>query len=458
MLAQDRFESETPNVIDPGECPPSHPGRKQNDESSEESSNGIMLGSALRRHDNKHSLYTRNGNKGALSKGIPLRFVLSDTFSDEDSFSDEQEIVFEKNNAKPYFDENHTDFQYDTKSIQRFLQDDYDEDEENGIAQARLFAAAMLNESNRRSTRDLGICNVRREANPLRQMMHRASSFRNSMANARASSIRSLGRGSSHHSIPLDSISNRSTSSSKNNEKQFNIWLVDDDNHDDDDVPTKLSKTSLLWKKLVCSMIGFIIAIIVLTVFGTSAVRSQPSVSEGSNPVALSSDHRIDQIVHYLGETTGISSLEDFKDDSSPQSMAALWLAYEDSEKLDIPTIETRWAASNARDIASPFDFVQRYVLLVLYFALGGDTSSWTKDYHFASQDRHECSWFERVLESDKMTANYGEDGFSPASNSSDNEEIDLSNSNENNENAHYFAMGVSCDRDLKVQSIFLRK
>ncbi len=451
MLAQDRFETETPNVIDPGECPPSHPGR--NDESSEESCDGIMRGSDLPRHDNKHSLYTRNGNKGALSKGIPLRFVLSDTFSDEDSFSEEQEIVFEKREV-PYFDENHTDFQYDTKSIQRFLQDDDDDDddeEENGIAQARLFAAAMLNESNRRSTRDLGIRNTRRDANPLHQMIRRASSFRNTMANARASSIRSLGHGSSHHSIPLDSISNRSASSKKSNEKQFNIWLVDDD-----DVPTKLSKTSLLWKKLVCSTIGLLIAIIVLTVYGVTATRSQPSVSEGSNPVALSNDNRLDEIVHYLSETTGISSLDDFKDASSPQSMAALWLAYEDSEKLDIPTIETRWAVSSARDIASPFDFVQRYVLLVLYFALGGDDSSWTKDYHFASQDRHECSWFERVLESGKMTANRRDDGFS--SNSSNDKEIDLSNSNENSENIHYFAMGVSCDRDLKVQSIFLRK
>ncbi len=486
MLKRDRFQTETPNVIDPGECPPSRPNLKAKDEilTQEGETEGIMRGPALQRFDKsgiRHSLYTRKGNKGALAKGIPLRFVLgldgddNDNDNDDDDhsdgFSDEHEIVFEKssNREVPFSFEDSYNHNKSTKHRRnRFtLQDDDDDDdeEENGIAQARLFAAAMLNESEKRSHRDL--LGFEKSRPNFRHMMHRASSFRKNhhpsqnsrtaaMASARASSFRSLGRSSSHQSIPIDSNSNRSISGKIiKDEKEFrNIWLVDETRQ------TKLSRKNLLWKKLTCSIVGLMVTIFAITIFGVVASRSQPSmVSEIDNSktrVPLTSDQRLEHIVHYLGENTGISSLEDLTNPSSPQAMAARWLAHEDSEKLEVPTIGTGWADSN--DIPSPFDFVQRYVLLVFYFALGGD--AWTNVYHFASPDRHECSWFERFLDTDPMiletNANRGEDGS--WFRSSVNETNGLLDRNDRNENSHYFAMGVACDRDLRVKSIFLRK
>ena len=475
MLKQDRFQTETPNVIDPGECPPSRPGRESKVEAIESNT------PALSRYDSgiKHSLYTRNGNKGALSKGIPIRFVLDlDEEDDEDDdynsdhtfYDDEDDIIFEKsretvdmasqnkNNKKAIRKKN-------KPKRSRFFRDEYhdeeDDEEENGIAQARLFAKAMLNESEKRHQhRDsLGMSNHRTEKGTdattsltLRQMMHRASSFRGnshhksdhrtaSMAAARASSFRSISRGSSHRNmnIPIGSNSSRGSNSNSNKpivEKQLhtkNIWLVDE-------TPGVVSKERVNhpgWNKLIRVFAGLMVAILVVTVFAVTASKSKASKNSSNltskPPVTVSGKEklRLEEILEYLGKTTLISSNKDLYDSSSPQSRAARWLAYEDSERLAVPTI----ASATTNVGSSPFDFVQRYVLLVLYFSLGGDTSdssSWTNDYHFASQDRHECSWYEQV--------------------------IDPSNNNEETEDALSLAMGVSCNRELRVKSIFLRE
>ena len=175
MLKQDRFQTETPNVIDPGECPPSRPGRR------------IQAETMLPRQQTRQSNYTRQGNKGSLAKGIPLRFVNDSDDDDDCSFyddCDEQQGLFQ--------DEHHDD----------------DKEDESGIAQARLFANAMVHEKRQRSKRDL------------MGLVKRASSFRNSNRNLngsshhsiqhrapsiRALSLKNIGKSSSHRSIPLGS-------------------------------------------------------------------------------------------------------------------------------------------------------------------------------------------------------------------------------------------------------------
>ena len=512
MLARDRFQTETPNVIDPGECPPSRPSRPK--EGAENGADGDSGGDRTSRRSSllqsrsrseygnsggiKNSIYTRNGNKGALSRGIPIRCVLDVDDVDVDD-NDDQEVVGFESPSMAYERElfvrderKHNRSRERTKRNRFFIDEDDDEDdyneEENGIAQARLFAAAMLSESEKRqvSMRNLmsGISDNEppsssRPTTALRQMMTRASSFRNTnttnntsgggnrtaaMATARASSFRNLNRAPSNRHISIgNGNSNHSTVDEKN---LVNIWLVDDTPDVSKSEPGP-SKTKLLQLKLVKASICLVFGIVIVTVFALAAAngtsRSSNVVSSfGDNnnsnnnndndnlatAVTISMDPRLDKIVGFLTETTSISSVKDLYNASSPQFRAARWLADEDSERLTVPTTSGAGAGDlyssetgeNANAVVSPFDFVQRYVLLVLYFALGGNVdandSSWTNDYLFASQDRHECSWYERVLQSN------------------DNDSNDMNV--DQIQDAHYFAMGVACDHELRVRSISL--
>ena len=372
MLKQDRFQTETPNVIDPGECPPSRPGRR------------IQAETMLPRQKTRQSNYTRQGNKGSIAKGIPLRFVNDSDDDDDCSFyddCDEQQGLFQ--------DEHHDD----------------DKEDESGIAQARLFANAMIHEKRQRSKRDL------------MGLVKRASSFRNSNRNLnggsshhsiqhrapsiRALSLKNIGKSSSHRSIPLGS-----------NSSDKNIWLVD--HHDDEDGGnTSKQRIYILLAVVVTLLVAMLFA---LTVFQWRSAKLFPDPKGDGNLVVDS--NRLEEMIDYLGDED-ISSPQGLYNSTSPQHKAAMWLS---SDDLTIPF--------NTHDHQA---FVQRYALLVLYFALGGD--SWTNDYHFASHDQHECSWFERVLDSST-------------------EEMDGLYSVE--ESHHYLAMGVSCDNELRVTSILL--
>lgn len=527
MLARDRFETETPNAIDPGEFPPPRPSRPRssapygdsgNDDEepqaasenhTEENSGRIdrrrrlMLSASSSRYG---SLYTRNGNKGALSRGIPIRFILDpDDDDDDDDYSNstdnsdacdesQEEIVFGKSTASrmgemPFCDEeeafeNQSSLETATKNPY-LMNDDYnnnddDHDEENGIAQARLYAAAILNESGKRQTsqRDL-MADPSAKAN-LRHMMIRASSFRigdesrtAQLAKARASSFR-MTRASSLRQIPID----ESADSTVNN-----IWLVvDDASPSVSSAKPAASKRNLLRQKMVRVGMALVIGIIVTTIFavaaGNPSLSAAPKDTTLSAEGAISSDPHLRDIVEFLGETMGISSIENLYESSTPQFKAARWLATEDSERLNVPTSVEEYIGvvttkPNANAVITPFDLVQRYVLLVLYFASGGGDATaggnggWTDEYHFASPDRHECSWYKRLFQSDQTSStnvvverdddadsaitNIGGEGFDiGAKTETEHKEIE--------DAARYLAMGVACDRELRVRSIVLRE
>lgn len=114
--------------------------------------------------------------------------------------------------------------------------------------------------------------------------------------------------------------------------------------------------------------------------------------------------------VDFLVEN-GISSRGNFGSVSTPQYQAAYWIANTDPENLAIPS---------ALDESSS-QFVQRYVLALLYFAWNG--SDWINSFNFIAGE-HECGWFERVPD----------------------------------ENGEMFAVGVTCDENLKVRNLLIRK
>jgi hypothetical protein len=67
---------------------------------------------------------------------------------------------------------------------------------------------------------------------------------------------------------------------------------------------------------------------------------------------------------------------------NSPQRQAAVWMAHEDALQREIPV--------EGKD---EWKFLQRYALVVLYFAMQ-DKGPWTfPQLQFASPKRHECNW-----------------------------------------------------------------
>ena len=107
----------------------------------------------------------------------------------------------------------------------------------------------------------------------------------------------------------------------------------------------------------------------------------------------------------------GISESETLQTNHSPQYRAAFWMANTDPEMRDIP-LETGAAAES---------FIQRYALAVFYYSTGGP--DWTKRHKFLSED-HECSWYKRQK--------------------FDDDEV--------------FAIGVTCNAQLEVESILIRE
>lgn len=103
-----------------------------------------------------------------------------------------------------------------------------------------------------------------------------------------------------------------------------------------------------------------------------------------------------------------------------------------------------------------PFNFVQRYVLAVLYFATGG--TDWAEKYYFASIERHECSWYKQILplgsETEDNDESDGNDNGNGSNSNSNTKTITIANTNTGH--GTYSERGVVCDRDLRVRGISL--
>jgi hypothetical protein len=93
----------------------------------------------------------------------------------------------------------------------------------------------------------------------------------------------------------------------------------------------------------------------------------------------------------YVTEISELSEPDVFENASSPQFLAAQWLAHGDELKLSIP---------NAKD----WTFDQRYALAVLYFSLGGP--EWSYQLNFLTGG-HVCTWFQEF----QIVSNYKIDG-----------------------------------------------
>jgi hypothetical protein len=108
---------------------------------------------------------------------------------------------------------------------------------------------------------------------------------------------------------------------------------------------------------MVCTLLAFIVLAVVLHV------------------TLIDDKERFDDTITVLSKG-GISKMEDLQTIGTPQHKAARWIADRDVMRVPI---------SNARI------FLDRYVLAVLYYALGGD-ETWPHDMNFLS-DEGVCKW-----------------------------------------------------------------
>lgn len=109
---------------------------------------------------------------------------------------------------------------------------------------------------------------------------------------------------------------------------------------------------------------------------------------------------RFEQVKIFL-TSSGITSATDLQNTASPQYKAAAWMSNDDERELDIP---------EAIEEEDSYKFVQRYVMAVFYYALGG--SGWTRlsgDSFLTGDDV--CDWnfgLSVYRESDQTEYDYG--------------------------------------------------
>ena len=117
-----------------------------------------------------------------------------------------------------------------------------------------------------------------------------------------------------------------------------------------------------------------LVAIIGLSV-GISSARSRSPTGftagkgEGGSGTNISQPSAEDRFEHAKEFLSQFSRREDLDRSGSPQNLAVDWIANKDELQVPLP-------ASPAYD--DSYRFVQRYVLAVMYYALGGD--EWTYD------------------------------------------------------------------------------
>jgi Leucine-rich repeat (LRR) protein len=148
----------------------------------------------------------------------------------------------------------------------------------------------------------------------------------------------------------------------------------------------------IVHRSFLCSSTKFIVLVIVVVV----AVVIAGVVVGTQNQSAWSSwwikdSDRYQRIQQYLIDV-GVSKTNDLVDPDSPQHLAAQWMAHKDGMKLQVPKV-----LSTGRDHLM---FVERYVLVVLYYATGGP--HWTHQLNWLG-DNHICTWYQAfVLDNDE--------------------------------------------------------
>jgi hypothetical protein len=137
-------------------------------------------------------------------------------------------------------------------------------------------------------------------------------------------------------------------------------------------------KNRYLWTLLI------VIPLIVLLVIVPAVVVSNNNKEEKA--AAVGPPPTYEELVAFLVENQ-ISSQAAFLDPSSPQALAANWLATQDGARLPLPEPDFT--------IYKSYMYMFRYVMAVNYYALGGP--DWKRKHGFLT-DADVCEWNERIV------------------------------------------------------------
>lgn len=94
----------------------------------------------------------------------------------------------------------------------------------------------------------------------------------------------------------------------------------------------------------------------------------------------------------YIVNVAEVSQQEAFDQTTTPQYLAAQWIAHGDPLNMPIP-------------IFKDVQYSERYIMALLFFAFGG--TEWTYQYNFLSGD-HICTWFQEFTLQDGSSVLYG--------------------------------------------------
>jgi Leucine-rich repeat (LRR) protein len=133
-------------------------------------------------------------------------------------------------------------------------------------------------------------------------------------------------------------------------------------------------------KRYVLGAAALLLLVIVVSILASSVVTSKQQDTTGTN------DH-LQQILAFLGDFSEPGLLENSE---SAQFKAASWMAVVDTKK--VPTHDDR--------------FLQRYALMVLYFATGGH--KWLVNLDFANTEVDECAWNRSLRQANGGSSTFG--------------------------------------------------
>lgn len=125
-------------------------------------------------------------------------------------------------------------------------------------------------------------------------------------------------------------------------------------------------RTTISKKHYIIGAIVFLVFVISASILGVVVEKRK------LNAKVQTELEREEDILVFVSEYSNPTALVDR---SSPQYQAAHWLAFEDTKLLPLKGKR----------------FLQRYALMVLYFATSGD--QWLYDLNFSNAERDECHW-----------------------------------------------------------------
>lgn len=151
-------------------------------------------------------------------------------------------------------------------------------------------------------------------------------------------------------------------------------------------------KSLRFWK--LCGTISFAILLLMGILYVIGITKDPQELQSLYYDWMKGNTHDYNNVKEYVIRR-GISHPKDFENVQSPQYMAAQWMAHGDVRSMSVP--------SGSSTTTIHLEYEERYVMVVLYFSLGGP--NWTHQLNFLSE-YHICAWyqeFEQVVKDDEL-------------------------------------------------------